>query len=66
MSEANLNIKFKGDWYLLAMIAFLIGVGCLVVYSSVSARVVSSSVDTNTERLFFEHLTMIGLGLAAM
>ena len=66
MSESKLNIKFKGDWYLLTMIVLLIGMGVLVVYSSVTAKVVSSGGDTNTERLFIEHLVMLGLGVIAM
>ena len=66
MNESKLNIGFKGDTVLLSMVVFLVGVGCLVVYSSVSARAVSSSVLTSTEELFFQHLIMIGLGLIAM
>lgn len=66
MLENKLNIKFKGDWYLLTMIVFLIGLGVLVVYSSVSARVVTSGGDSNTERFLAEHLVMIGLGVLGM
>ena len=56
--------KFKGDIYLLAMTILLIGLGILVVYSSVSARAVSS-VKT-TESIFIEHLIMLGIGVATM
>lgn len=66
MLENKLNIKFKGDWYLMTMIIFLIGLGVLVVYSSVSARVVSTGGNANTEGFLVEHLVMLGLGVLGM
>jgi len=58
-------VKFKGDIYLLAMTIILIGLGMLVVYSSVSARAVMNTASS-TERIFFGHIVMLLLGIAAM
>lgn len=59
------GLKFKGDVYLLAMAIVLIGLGMLVVYSAVSARAVMSTVRS-TETIFFGHVVMLLLGIAAM
>jgi len=60
----NLPFKFKGDIYLLAMTILLIGLGILVVYSSVSARAVSSV--KSTESIFIEHVIMLAIGVVTM